>query len=77
MEGLEHAVENFFGPSGYFPQKNIAKMLREKRSISNNKIKDLDDKVRQWLYHKIILNYSSMHAAKVIGREKNYCMLFG
>ncbi|KFM65445.1 Apolipophorin, partial [Stegodyphus mimosarum] len=44
MEGLEHVVESFFGPHGYFPQKNVAKLLREKRSISNNKIDDLDEK---------------------------------
>ncbi|XP_054710208.1 apolipophorins-like [Uloborus diversus] len=44
MEGLERVVESFFGPSGYFPQKNIAKILREKRSISNNKIDDMDEK---------------------------------
>lgn len=45
MEGLEHIAESFFGPSGYFPQKNIAKMLREKRGISSNKVQDMDEKV--------------------------------
>ena len=45
LEGLEHLAESFFGPSGYFPQKNIAKMLREKRSLSHNKVEDMDKKV--------------------------------
>ncbi|GFQ98349.1 vitellogenin [Trichonephila clavata] len=42
LEGLEHVVESFFGPGGYFPQKNIAKILREKRSVDNNKLNLID-----------------------------------
>lgn len=49
MEGLEHFAESFFGPGGYFPQKNIAKMLREKRALSYNKIQDMDEKVSKRL----------------------------
>ncbi|GFT71844.1 vitellogenin [Nephila pilipes] len=42
LEGLEYVVESFFGPGGYFPQKNIAKILREKRSVDNNKLNLID-----------------------------------
>ncbi|GBN12727.1 Apolipophorin, partial [Araneus ventricosus] len=47
MEGLEHVVESFFGPGGYFPQKNIAKILREKRSVDNNKLNLIDSQFNQ------------------------------
>ncbi|CAL1268821.1 unnamed protein product [Larinioides sclopetarius] len=47
MEGLEQIVESFFGPGGYFPQKNIAKILREKRSVDNNKLNLIDSQFNQ------------------------------
>ncbi|XP_076346984.1 LOW QUALITY PROTEIN: uncharacterized protein LOC143245065 [Tachypleus tridentatus] len=45
MQGMEELVERFFGPEGYFPQKTVDKMLkkfREKRSIKDNKIDELE-----------------------------------
>ncbi|XP_042895388.1 uncharacterized protein [Parasteatoda tepidariorum] len=47
LEGLEHVVESFFGPSGYFPQKHVAKILREKRSLNQNKLNQIESKYNE------------------------------
>ncbi|KAG1669608.1 Apolipophorin [Nymphon striatum] len=43
VEGFEHLVESFFGPNGFFPDKNIKEFLkksRSKRSVYDNKIEE-------------------------------------
>ncbi|GIY39272.1 apolipophorins [Caerostris extrusa] len=69
-EGLEQVVEQFFGPGGYFPQKNIAKILREKRSVDNNKLNQIDSRFKEH-YKNQVQPYGSVDV-KVFGTSMWY-----
>ena len=43
VEGMEQMLETFFGPNGYFPEKNVMRTLRrEKRQVADHKLDRVD-----------------------------------
>ena len=38
MQGVEHFLEKFFGPQGYFPQSTVSDMIRQKLNQVDNKV---------------------------------------
>lgn len=63
MEGLEYFLESYFGPNGYYSEKDVKEAVEETALdiVKSDKVKRIDKRVS--LFHFIPLTYLHAHAA--------------